>query len=904
MLTTKLYRPAPRPNAVPRPRLSTRLNQGVYGNLTLVSAPAGFGKTTLVTDWIATEDRPTAWLSLDEGDSDPVLFFRYFLAALRTIMPRFGDELSGTLETSAPPIKSLLTPLLNEMTTMSRDFVLVLDDYHVLDSQEIDAALAFLIENMPPLMHLVITTREDPRLPLARWRARGQLTELRAADLRFTPDEAAAFLNQALGTTLSSADVAMLEARTEGWIAGLQLAAISLQGHRDIGEFIQSFSGSHHFVLDYLVEEVLSRQPQPIHDFLLKTSILNRMCAPLCDAVLQDAEHPAQTILEAIRQANLFLVPLDNERQWFRYHHLFADLLRKRLSQSTNAEINTLHIRASIWYEQHGLRSEAIHHALIAADFGRAAAMIEREWGATHSVTLQSRAQKTWMQALPDAVFHNRPVLSAGYGWVLLDFGELDAADARLCDAERWLVAEAQTDNTTSEMIVVDQAAFQQLPATIAAARTYHALATGDIANTIHHGQRVLALTAEDDHHQRGMAASLLGLAHWSSGELEVAYQYMMDGMERMYKLGNIHFALSSTFGLADIRLGQGRLRDALRIYRQALQVAESQPFPVQGIADLYMGLGDLYREQNDLERASEYLLKSETLGEQAGLPDWRVRFCRAQARMQQIRGDFANALDLLNEAERLYYVTPVPTIRPIAALKARIWIQQGAIDSALAWANDHPLSLNSDVNYLNEFELMTLARIHIAQCEHGNPQSPVKAVGQLLARLLNAAATDQRMGRVIEISLLQAQLNWVLDDGDAALAVLQRALQLAEPEGYVRVFVDEGLSMSAMLAAALTREITPVYTQKLIAAFHTEQALQPPASAQPLIEPLSERELEILRLVAEGLSNREISERLFITLSTVKGHNRNIFDKLQVKRRTEAVARGLELGLIDPPSD
>ncbi len=900
ILSTKLYLPPPRPKVVPRPRLIDRLNAGLHGKLTLMSAPAGFGKTTLVTEWISVSDIQVAWLSLDEGDSDSARFLTYIVAALKTVAPAIGTGIMNLLESpQAPPIHSLLTTLLNEIATIPQDFVLVLDDYHVLDNHEIDTALAFLIENQPPQMHLVITTREDPGLPLARLRVRGQLTELRAADLRFTPNEAAEFLNQAMGLSLSSNDIAALEQRTEGWIAGLQLAAISMQGVGEKSSFIQTFTGSHHFVLDYLIEEVLSRQPRHIHNFLLKTSILDRMCASLCDAILEDVNHSASELLESIRQANLFLIPLDNERRWYRYHHLFGDLLRKRLGESARIEINSLHIRASQWYEQHDQQSEAIHHSLAAEDFERAATMIERAWATSHSTTFQSRQLLTWMQTLPLSVYRNRPVLSTGYGWSLLNFGDLQAADERLRDAERWLATADDMGISRSEMVIADHEAFQRLPATIASARTYHALALGDVPNTIRHGQQVLSFAEENDHHQRGIATSMLGLAHWYTGNLETAYQFMSDGMESMYKLGNIHFALSSTFGLADVLLGQGRLLDAIAIYKKGLHVAESQPYMVQGIADLYMGLGDLYREQNDLETAHKYLSQSESLGEQAGLPDWRVRFCKVQARMKHISGDFDDALDLLDEAEHLYHITPVPNIQPIPAMKAHIWIKQGQINRVLSWAQEQGLSLDSDVIYLNEFDLMMLARLHIVLVENDNTANPVHDLFHLLERLLDAAEREKRMGSVIEISILQARLQWTLENREDALNGLQKALHLGEPEGYVRVFVDEGLSIKAMLAEAVARDIFPTYSQKLLASFENTSSTESSRTSQSLIDPLSERELEVLRLVAQGLSNREVSKRLFVALDTVKGHNRNIYQKLHVKRRTEAVACARELGLI-----
>jgi len=503
------------------------------------------------------------------------------------------------------------------------------------------------------------------------------------------------------------------------------------------------------------------------------------------------------------------------------------------------------------------------------------------------------------MQALPDSVVKNRPVLSVGYAWTLLDFGELEAVDARLQDAEQYFTPTGQVEDSASEMVVIDEKEFQRLPATIAAARTYLALATGDIPDTIKHAERVLILTSEDDHHQRGMAASLLGLANWSIGNLDTAYQSLTDGMASMYKMGNVAFALSGTFGIAEIQLAQGRLRDAIHLYEQSIQIAEEQNFTVQGIPDLYMGLADLYREQNDLKSANEYLLKSENLGEQAGLPDWRYRFCRIQSRMKRAIGDLDSALDLLDEAERIYYITPVPNVRPTAAYKASIWIEQGKIEKAFAWAHGRPLALDTEVTYLSEFELMTLARIHIVQYQHSKKNSPIHEVENLLERLLKAAEIGQRNGSMIEILILQALLQRLLNDIPSALISLQRALDLAEPQGYIRIFVDEQKSMKELLSEAKTRGIMPIYVNKLLSAFATNQSTSRATSPQGLIEPMSERELEVLHLIAEGLSNRQISERLFLALSTVKGHNRNIFDKLGVKRRTEAVARASELDLL-----
>ena len=505
LLSTKLFTPPVRKNLVPRPRLIEQLNEGLEGKLTLISAPAGFGKTTLISEWVAACDRPVAWLSLDEGDNDPLSFLAYLVAALQTlalskvegIAPKIGKGMLAIFQSpQPPPIESILIALLNEITTVPDDFVLVLDDYHVIDSKPVDNILTFLLEHMPPHIHLVIATREDPPLPLARLRARGQLTEFRAVDLRFTPAEAADFLNQVMGLNLAVEGITALEARTEGWIAGLQLAAISMQGYQDATSFIKSFTGSHHFVLDYLVEEVLRQQPESIQTFLLRTSILDRLCGPLCDTVLGSPSASGQETLEYLERTNLFTVPLDSERRWYRYHHLFGELLRKRLGQSlVPGETAGLHIQASEWYEQNGFPSDAIHHAFAVKDFERVAKIAELEWPAMHAGA-QSIKWLGWMKILPEEIIRARPVLCVNCAWAFLNAGELEAAEAKMQDAEYWLepttVTGEKSDAPSIEMIVVDEEQFKSLPVVLVAARAYHAQAIGDISGTIKYTQRVL----------------------------------------------------------------------------------------------------------------------------------------------------------------------------------------------------------------------------------------------------------------------------------------------------------------------------------------------------------------------------------------------------------------------------
>ncbi len=899
ILASKLYRPPPQPGTVYRARLIEQLNAGLSRKLTLISASAGFGKTTLVSEWVAACGRPVAWLSLDAGDGDPARFLTYLVAALQTVAQDLGAGVLGSLQSPQPPqTEALLTALLNDISGLADPIVLVLDDLHEIDSRLVDQALVFLVEHLPPQLHLVVATREDPPLPLARLRARGQLSELRAADLRFSPSEAGGFLIQTMGLNLSLDDIGALDARTEGWIAGLQLAALSMQGHKDTARFIASFTGSHHFVLDYLVEEVLRQQPESIQAFLLRTSILERMCGPLCDAVLQPAGATAsgQATLEHIQRANLFIVPLDNERRWYRYHHLFADLLRQRLQQGAPSaaeaggwDIPELHRRASAWHARNRLPADAIRHALRAGDFERAAGLIELAWPAMDA-SFQTGIWLGWAKALPEDLIRARPVLSVGYAWALLNGGSLEAAEARLRDAEVALGA------------VDDGAQIRALPASIATARAYLSQAFGDVAGTLAHGQRALGLLTEEDHLRRGPAFALVGLAQWASGDLEAAHRALAAAMSGFRKAGNPVFAISCTYGLADIRVTQGRLRAAINAYETSLQLALNPGGPMlPGVSDMYLGLGELYREQGDLQVAEDLLLKSEALGKQLALPDWPFRFHRGRARLRQVQGDLDGALDQLVEAERLYFRSPVPDIAPIPALKARVWLLQGRLPEAVSWVRERSLSVDDELSFLREFEHITLARVLIARYTNDRTEQSLHDALRLLERLLQAGEAGGRMGSVIEILVLQALVHGTQADIPSALSALARALALAEPEGYVRIFVDEGRPMAQLLSEAATRGLTPDYTRKLLAAFGPEMLPSRADSAQPVTDgdSLSPRELELLRLVAQGLSNQEIGERLFLALDTVKGHNRRIYAKLQVQRRTEAVARARELGLI-----
>ena len=907
ILATKLYVPPPRPNVVLRPRLIERLNEGMHRRLTLVSAPAGFGKTTLLGEWLAGCGRPAAWLSLDEGDNDPARFLAYLVAALQTIAADIGEGVLGALRSpQPPPTESILTALLNEITAVEDDFVLVLDDYHVIDAKPVDDALAFLLDHLPPRMHLIIATREDPRLPLARLRGRTQLVELRAADLRFAPSEAVEFLNRAMGLNLSAEDIAALEARTEGWIAGLQLAALSMKGREDVSGFVRTFAGDNRYVVDYLIEEVLQKQPERIRSFLLQTSILERLNGPLCDAVTDQEE--GNVLLGALERGNFFVVPLDDKRHWYRYHHLFADVLFAHLMAEQPDLVATLHRRASEWYEHNGSAADAIRHALAAENFERAADLVEGAWPAMR----RSRQEATllgWLEALPEEVLHCRPVLGVGYAHVLLASGELAGVEERLRDAEGWLDTTVdigeRAEPSSAEMVVVDEEAFRRLPSEIAIARAGMALAVGDVPETVAHARRTLDLGAEDDHFLRGAAAGFLGLASWTSGDLEAAHRSYADGMAHLQKAGYISDAINGSITLAAIRIAQGRLREAMRTYEHALRLAAEQGDPaMRGTADMYVGMSEIHREHDDLEAATQNLLRSKEQGEHTGFPQNRYRWRVAMARIREAQGDPDGALDLLGEAEHLYMSDFSPNVRPISALKTRVWVAQGRLTEALDWAREQSLSAHDDLSYVREFEHVTLARVLMERSKSDRAdRSMLDAMG-LLERLLQAAEAGGRLGSVIEILVLQGLAQEARGDIPAALVPLERALALAEPEGYVRVFVDEGLPMARLLYEALSHGVEREFTRRLLAAFPVAESEQT-TSAQlrdpesELVEPLSARELEVLQLIAEGLTNQDVATRLYLSPHTVKVHTRNIFTKLAVKNRTQAVARGKALGIL-----
>jgi LuxR family transcriptional regulator, maltose regulon positive regulatory protein len=874
LIATKLHVPSPRRNLVPRRRLDARLASAVDAKLILVSAPAGFGKTTLVTEWLGTvvdAGTAVAWLSLDERDNDPRVFWSYVLASLQMAMPGLGAGAHTLLDSGNAPTEDVLATLVNELHDIDQDIALVLDDFHVIESSDVSEGLTYLLDHLPERAHLVIASRADPPLPLARLRARGELVEVRAADLRFTAEEAAEYLNGAMGLELTAADIATLEARTEGWIAALQLAALSLQGRDDVAGFIAGFAGDDRFIVDYLVGEVLHRQPESIRSFLLQTSVLDRLQGSLCDAVTGTTG--GKGALESLDRQNLFVIPLDDRREWYRYHHLFADVLRARLLDEDADAAVELHHRASVWYADHGEPSDAVRHALAAGDFTRAAGLVELAIPDMQR-DRQDATIHEWAYALPENIVRDRPVLAVGLAGGLMSTGEFERVDARLDQAEHWL-AMAPDAREAAGMVVVDDAQLQALPGAIEMYRAGLALLRGDVEATVAHADRVLAVAPEDDELRRAAARALLGLAAWTEGDLDRAFAEYTLSIAGMRRIGHIADILGESIAMADIRVAQGRLRDAQRLYEQGVQLVADHG-PLRGAADMHVGLAEILRERDDRAGAAEHLRRAQEL-ERFGTRQYPYRSRAVLAGIRLAEGDVAGCLALLEEAERVYDTDFSPAVRPVGARRARTHVLMGDIGAARAWVRERGLSTDDELRYVTEFEHITMAIILINDQPSAREAQQVSA---MLDRMLDDAEAGGRGSSVIEILAVQALAFDARGETASALDALQRAIALAEPEGYVRVFAFLGPRLAA-LRERLTTGVT-----------------RPDPDQAGLVDPLSDRELDVLRLLRSELSGPDIARELTVSLHTVRTHTKNIYTKLGVNSRREAVRRADELGL------
>jgi len=969
LLATKLYIPRLRPETVPRGDLVERLKAGLEQTvlqqglgfarkLTLISAPAGFGKTTLLSECIPHCGLLAAWLSLDGDDNEPARFWTYVIAALQTVYDWVGEPMLATLQAAqVPPARALLPDLINDVARIDDPLVLVLDDFHLIVDPVVHDGVTFLLDNLPPQMHLVLASRSDPPWPLARLRARGELNELRAPDLRFTPEEAAAFLNDVMGLGLSPENIADLDTRIEGWIAGLQMAAISMkarkqsQGAGSVSQFIKSLTGSHRFILDYLVEEVLELQPRSIQSFLLKTSILERLCAPLCDAVTGangdlspekgDSEapgslptqlSPSQHILEHLEAANLFVIPLDDERHWYRYHHLFADLLCSRLEHQTGPQgLQSLHTRASGWYEENGMVAKAVRHALAANDFDRVARLVEvNALSLIYHVELTSIVR--WLGELPSEVLISRPWLTIAHAWALVYAGQFDAVEARLRIAQESLAnasSEVQVgspatghlpdkpeDRVGQERGGVEAEERERIAGHIAAIRAYALMLKGDMSRSASLSHEALDRLPDHDARARSFAMGTLGAVLTSSGDFEGAAQRYMEAMRLSQAIGDRHLSVVVLTEMANLHLVQGQLKQAADSCQQALQLAEEearqtgQPMPVAAYAHANLSL--ILHEWNDLREAIAHAREGVALCKKWGQRTIQPFCYRTLAIVLQASGDEEAAFEAIGTARQIASTMSPWIRRRMEAWETRIRLAQGDIARAVKWVQEEQLQLDLEADLRRQASFAIAARVYVAQGE-------LDQALELLARLQAASENAGAMGNVIKILALQAVALQAKGQGDQAFMALERALSLAEAGGYVRTFIEEGAPMAELLRQSAARGAHPAYARDLLLAFDTVDLgtvaaekrerlkdkavglhpVTPPLDAQPLIEPLTEREMDVLRLLNTRLSIAEIAEELIVAVSTVRSHTKSIYGKLDVHSRMEAVRRAEEIGLL-----
>jgi LuxR family maltose regulon positive regulatory protein len=904
VLVSKLQVLPIHPSVISRQRLVERLDESINCKLTLVAAQAGFGKTTLLSDWINQRNVPASWFSVESSDSDPLQFLTYMIAALQNIDKNIGLTALDLIKSpQLPPLPSILTALINSMTNVSEDFILVLDDYHLADAIPINTIMTFLLEHLPPRMHIILSTRSDPPLPLSRLRSQNQMLEIRATDLSFTREETVQFIRKNLSVDLSLADIELLEIKTEGWITGLQLAVLSMQGRRDAAQFVKDFKGDNRYIADYLMEEVLIGQPEHIQNFFLYTSILDRLYGPLCDAVI--GQKDSYQILIELEKANLFIYALDNEQKWFRYHRLFSDLLLQRLRHTQPDRVNELHVRASEWLFRNSFKEEAVSHALAAQDFDRASNLIEDFAEAIWERGQQAKLLR-WFSSLPLGMVSTKPMLSILQARAQVMSGELQSAELTLQRAEQSL------ENLCGDRVEMmpDGTSFHrelnrdELCGKIATIRAILAMYQGDVDRATEQAREALDLLSLEEMMWRGVAASMLGMAHgWAgTGDLVKAKQGFSEARDISEAAGNASFFLFASMGLAAVEIFQGRMKEALKLFRKLQKFVEERGMIETGNASsIRSSIGSILFEMNKREEGRRLVEESIVLAEKAY--DWVVlaanRLNLVRILFSQGENQEAQKLIATIEKDTIDFEIPPWMRHRISSWKVRIFLAIKNKEGAERWVEESGLDLQAKITHRREAEYMAFARVL-------REQNRLDKADHLLERLISNAEAGNRILVVMESLLIRALVLYDQGDINEALEFISQVLALAEPGGFVRIFIDEGPSLKDCLVKIcddLEKDRKPArmrfsssYVKKLLVAFEAEKS---PQRVKFREESLSERETEVLQLITAGFSNQEIADKLFISLNTVRTHTKNINAKLGVHSRTQAIARAKELDLL-----
>jgi len=887
-LTTKLFVPPTRKGLVQRPRLINRLTQGVDGKLTLVSGPAGFGKTTLLVEWIAQSNRPVGWLSLDEGENDWNRFTLFLIQAFQKISAGFANGVVEMLNSAKPQNSEVFLPyVINQIAEIQDPFLIVLDDYHVITETKIHDLILTILEAQPSQMHLVISTRSDPPWPLARWRARGELTEIRLQDLRFTIDETSILLNEVLGIPLPMEDIKRLDARTEGWVAGLQMAALSMQKQDDYPGFIQRFTGSHRFVFDYLLDEVFESLTLEIRDFLLKTSILDRMCAQLCDYIRDQSD--SQQLLDQLDQMNLFVIPLDDHRSWYRYHHLFGELLRQILKQSYPRQIPELHRKAREWYQRNGVVDEAIHHGAAEGNWDQVADQIENNFLGVlehRDLTLLAR----WLETLPAAIIQSRPWLNVAYAYVMMATGSPEEAAQHLDNAENSL------ENPPG--LRSDQA--QHIHSYIAFIKSDLSVLSGDMESAIDHARQASQLIPQKDKLLRCMVASTLGTSLQHQGSFEEAAKAFADGITAGRVIDDSNAVISLYGDLIGLYVEQSELPQAYSYCQEALQFIENNYQKrgryTPGAAHIHFRLSTILRHWNDLEGSLTHARKCKRILEKWGLQN-RLSFVNLAIALHAV-GEHSKAHQVLRDAEQVARHQSAYWLEDVKARQVLFWLTEGNLEAASKWALERNLDTDGEISYQNQFQYRTLAQVRLIQGQAGDHNALGEAIS-LSTRLVRLFESSGATAYLIQTLILQALAFQAKGSQEQALKSLKRAITLGESGGYIRVFAREGVAMEKLLRSAVAQGGGTPYTEKILSALENLRKGEDESSSESLIESLTDRELEVLRSLDSEMTIPEIADAFVISVGTARTHIKRIYRKLDVHSRFEAITKAKKLHLL-----